>query len=203
MADKMTSTIVFNDASLWRSFEENKITHSAAHYLAAVDRLLADHGYARVTDVAGFLKITRGAASLALSQLKERGLVKEDPNRFLLLTEEGKFIAGQINKNFLLLFRFFNTVLGVSSGEAKENACKMEHLLSDFTSDCMQEFLRVLFSNTELLSILTEKMKFEERSCSFNNSCGSCPRFDDCFKTKLRKFAFNGIMQRAKDISYT
>ena len=49
----MTRTI--NDGSYWREFEKNDITHSAAHYLMAIDSLRNTFGYARVTDVADML----------------------------------------------------------------------------------------------------------------------------------------------------
>ena len=41
-----------NDASHWREFEQNPLSHSMAHYLMAIDSLRADLGYARSTDIA-------------------------------------------------------------------------------------------------------------------------------------------------------
>jgi Mn-dependent DtxR family transcriptional regulator len=55
-------SIPINDSSYWREFERNDITHSAAHYLMAIDALREEYGYARVTDVADMLKVSRGAA---------------------------------------------------------------------------------------------------------------------------------------------
>ena len=65
---------------VWKEFEENQLTHSAAHYLMTIEDLLADNGYARVTDVAKRLNITRGSASIGLKPLKKRELVLEDEN---------------------------------------------------------------------------------------------------------------------------
>ena len=48
---------------VWRAYEENEVTHSAAHYLMAVYELKAQHGYARVSDVAKHLQITKGSVS--------------------------------------------------------------------------------------------------------------------------------------------
>ena len=178
----MTSNTVFNDSSFWKAFEDNRITHSVAHYLMAIEKLLSDNGYARVTDVAGFLKITRGAASVALSQLKERGLIKEDPNRFLLLTEEGKLISGKINRNYFLLYRFFHTVLGTTSEQAREDACKAEHLLSGATSEALLQLLQVLYSEPDMLNRLMDLMKYGNRSCDSGNSCWQCQQFKECLK---------------------
>src|SRR5690606_7934311 len=74
---------------VWKQFEENKITHSAAHHLLAVKELRETRGYARVTDVARYLNITTGSASTNLKNLKSKGLIREDDNRFLDLSDEG------------------------------------------------------------------------------------------------------------------
>jgi Mn-dependent DtxR family transcriptional regulator len=128
------SNIEVNDASHWREFENNPLSHSMAHYLMAIDSLRAELGYARSTDVADMLEVSRGAASMALSQLKKRGWVAEDPNRFLLLTDEGRRITRAVEHNFLILSRFFEHTLGVSNDTALGDACKMEHLMSRDTA---------------------------------------------------------------------
>ncbi len=123
-----------NDSSHWREFSHNYLSHSRAHYLMAIDALRAELGYARTTDVAEMLEVSRGAASMALAQLKKRGWVSEDPNRFLLLTEEGKRITELVSQNFSILSRFFELVLGVSHEKSVGDACKMEHLMGLETS---------------------------------------------------------------------
>ena len=82
---------------VWKSFEDNTLTHSAAHYLMTIKGLLEDHGYARVTDIAKRLNITRGSCSISLKPLKKRELVVEDENRFLQLSEEGRRLAEMID----------------------------------------------------------------------------------------------------------
>ena len=58
---------------VWKSYDANELTHSAAHHLMAVHELRTRHGYARVSDVAKYLKITKGSVSSAMKHLKERG----------------------------------------------------------------------------------------------------------------------------------
>jgi DtxR family Mn-dependent transcriptional regulator len=123
-------SVEVNDSKHWREFERNPLSHSMAHYLMAIDSLRHDLGYARSTDVADMLEVSRGAASMALSQLKKRGWVAEDPNRFLLLTEEGMRIARSVEHNFVILTYFFEKVLQVNAETARGDACKMEHLMS-------------------------------------------------------------------------
>lgn len=159
MSDEESIEFTSNDATYWREFERNTLSHSMAHYLMAIDRLRSELGYARATDVAEALEVSRGAASLALNQLKKRAWVCEDPNRFLLLTPEGERIAGLVEQNYMTLSQFFERVLGVESGAAFADACKMEHLMSMETGARLMYLMRYLLGDSELAVRLREKMK--------------------------------------------
>lgn len=126
---------------VWKQFEENQITHSAAHHLLAIAELKEDRGYARVTDVARRLNITVGSASSNLKSLKGKGLVVEDDNRFLVLSAEGEALVQAVVKRKELLLRFFQDILGVSAAQAEIDACKTEHLLSSETTRKLNAFL--------------------------------------------------------------
>ncbi len=125
---------------VWKAFSENEITHSAAHHLLAILELSNKRGYARVTDVAKFLEITTGSASTNLKSLKQKGLVEEDENRFLVLTEPGSALAEAILNRRFILEKFFTDVLGVKAEIASVDACKTEHLLSMETTSQMAKF---------------------------------------------------------------
>lgn len=127
---------------VWKEFSENVITHSAAHHLLAILELTEKRGYARVTDVAKFLEITTGSASTNLKSLKQKGLVVEDDNRFLSLSEEGSSLAKAILNRRYVLENFFTNVLKVSAAQAEKDACKTEHLLSRETTMKMAEFIK-------------------------------------------------------------
>lgn len=156
-----------NDASHWREFENNPLSHSMAHYLMAIDSLRSEYGYARATDVAETLEVSRGAASMALAQLKKRGWVGEDHNRFLLLTEEGERIANLVEHNYVILSKFFERVLGVEKDTALGDACKMEHLMSMETGQRMLWLMKYLLSEEELA------VKVRERMQSYDGGCGA------------------------------
>lgn len=147
-----------NDSSYWREFDGNEITHSAAHYLMAVDALRETRGYARVTDIAAMLEVSRGAASMAVTQLKKRGWVGEDRNRFLLLTDDGKEMAQLVENNFRILSRFFEEVLGVPFDLARGDACKMEHLMSSETGRRIVWLMRYVLGDAERSSLLKREM---------------------------------------------
>ena len=150
----MAENLDINDSQYWRDFEKNELTHSAAHYLMAIDSLREELGYARVTDVAEKLEVSRGAASMSIAQLKKRGWVKEDPNRFLLLSAEGEAMAKIVEENFRILTRFFGEFLGLEKDTANSDACKMEHLVSPATSARLNKLNNLLEKHPEIVNSL-------------------------------------------------
>jgi DtxR family transcriptional regulator, Mn-dependent transcriptional regulator len=159
---KATSETNINTAAHWREFDRNTLSHSMAHYLMAIHHLRNTLGYARTTDVAEMLEVSKGAASMALAQLKKRGWVGEDPNRFLLLTDEGLRVTHLVENNFETLSRFFERVLGVDANTAFSDACKMEHLMSMETGRRLMALMRYLLQDEKLAaSIRTQIERFD------------------------------------------
>jgi DtxR family transcriptional regulator, Mn-dependent transcriptional regulator len=132
---------------IWKQFEENQITHSAAHHLLAIMELRSERGYARVTDVARFLNITVGSASTNLKSLKNKRLIIEDDNRFLCLSEEGETLAKAVVSRKTMFKRFLIEVLNVDSEQAEIDACKTEHLISAETTRKLDSFLNTYLKN--------------------------------------------------------
>ncbi len=128
----------------WKEFERNPTTHSAAHHLMAIHDLISDMGYARVSDVARLLNISRGSASLTLKSLKHKGLVGEDENRFLHLTAKSRKMVDFIKHTRSTTIRFLTEVLGVTQEQASIDACKIEHLLSKQTMHHLENYLDCL-----------------------------------------------------------
>ena len=166
---------------VWKEFEENQLTHSAAHYLMAIMDLLQDKGYARVTDVARRLNITRGSCSIGLKSLKRKGLVEEDENRFLVLSDEGRRLAELVEYNDELLETFFRDVLGVDPEQAEIDACKIEHLISIETSLALNNFIKLFQSDKEAAEAFVRTLKrHNEEACIHDvKNCTTCKSF--CF----------------------
>ena len=134
-------------SEVWKEYDSNGISHSVAHHLSAIHELMGDQGYARVSDVARALEITRGSASLTLKTLKERGLVVEDRNKFLKLSEDGRNIVDSILAKRAIVRKFLRDVLKLDELQAEIDACKVEHLLSARTGEQLLQFVRFLLSN--------------------------------------------------------
>ena len=132
---------------VWKEYDSNEISHSVAHHLAAIHELITNLGYARVSDVARALEITRGSASLTLKALKEKGLVLEDPNKFLKLSDEGRQIVDSILAKRAIVRKFLSDVLQLDARQAEVDACKVEHLLSTQTGEQLLHFVQFLISD--------------------------------------------------------
>lgn len=160
---------------VWKEYEENTLSHSAAHYLMTIRELLEDRGYARVTDIARRLSITRGSCSISLKPLKRRGLVVEDENKFLLLSEEGQRLASLVERNDELLETFFRDVLGVDPTHAEIDACKIEHLLSIETSRRLAAFISCMQSDDPAARTFHKLLKEHQAACTEDaDTCEVC-----------------------------
>jgi len=160
------------DTETWKAFGENPVTHSVAHHLVAIEELHASHGYARVSDVARQLGITRGSASLTLKGLKQRGLVVEDDNRFISLSSSGRELVQGIRAKRAVLEQFMVHVLRMPPAAAVTDTCKIEHLVS---KEMAAGLLRLThcFSASGSAADVLRKVWAEARA--------SCPgRIDQC-----------------------
>ena len=126
----------------WKEFEANELTHSAAHHLLAIDEVGAEYGgWARVSDIAKDLAITRGSVSINLRTLKKRGLIVTDEHRMVKLTPKGLEIVHHVKLKKAAFKTFLTDVLGVSVAQAEIDSCKIEHLISHETSDRLAHFM--------------------------------------------------------------
>ncbi|MEK8023962.1 MAG: metal-dependent transcriptional regulator [Candidatus Hydrogenedentota bacterium] len=128
-------------SEVWRRFEEQPLTHSMAHYLLAISELREEHGYARATDVAKKLGVTKGSASIALKAIREKGFITEDENRMLFFTPRGMSAVDNIAGSRSAFLKFFHDILAVEEQAALEDSCKLEHLVSHITTDRLIRFL--------------------------------------------------------------
>ncbi len=160
----------------WKEFDQNVISHSAAHHLMAIDDLIGRLGYARVSDVARQLNITRGSVSISLQPLKKAGLVLQDENRHLRLSEGGQALVAAIKTKRHLMQRLLAEVLGVAPEQAEIDACKLEHLLSNEAAHRVLAFLRFLDSDPSRGRELVAAWQAADEECQ--RTPGACPSCD-------------------------
>jgi DtxR family Mn-dependent transcriptional regulator len=135
---------------------DSDLTHSMAHYLLTIHKLKETKGYARVTDIAKDMGLTKGSVSTALNNLKKRELVEEDESKFLSLSQEGHDQVHAILSSRTLLYYFFKDILNVDDKTAHNDSCLMEHLLSSETREKFFKFMKMVTENTEKFQVNTD-----------------------------------------------
>ena len=113
---------------------------SAEDYLETMLMLKEEHGYIRSVDVAHHLNVTKPSVSYATKRLGEEGYIERDENGLITLTASGMEIATHIYDRHKLLTKLF-IKLGVSPKVAHEDACRIEHDISDETIDALRKNL--------------------------------------------------------------
>ena len=114
------------------------IQKSAEDYLEAMLMMKEEHGYIRSIDVANHLGVTKPSVSYATKRLRENGYITMDHSGFITLTDSGMEIADRIYTRHKVLTQLF-TAIGVNPTTAREDACKVEHDLSEETFTALKE----------------------------------------------------------------
>ena len=121
-----------------------------AHYLLAIHKLNEERGYARITDMAKELNLSKGSVSIAINNLKKRELVTEDSGgKFPILTPLGHREVHRILSGKTLMFYFLKDFAKVEEQIAATDACQMEHLISPESNQRLFEFMRELSCDCE------------------------------------------------------
>ena len=160
--------------NVWKSFAANEVTHSMAHYLTTLLKLHGERGYARVSDIAKELDVTKGSVSGMKKHLKEMGYVVEDENKFLRLTDEGMAKAKEVLHNRQILIHFLQNVLEIDPVQAETDACKIEHLVSWETCHQLFGLVQFLQSRDPAAREFLDKLKCYELHCSSPEDCSIC-----------------------------
>ncbi|MBQ0018295.1 MAG: metal-dependent transcriptional regulator [Clostridiales bacterium] len=109
-----------------------KIQQSAEDYLETMLILEKKHGYIKSIDIAKHLGVTKPSVSYAVKRLKESGYIRMDSNGPITLTPPGRVIAERTYARHTALVEFLY-LLGVEMELAEEDACKIEHVISNDT----------------------------------------------------------------------
>lgn len=112
------------------------VHRAAEDYLEAMLMMREAHGYIRSIDVAEHLGVTKPSVTYATKQLKQNGFITMDRDGLITLTESGMEIAENIYTRHKTLTEFFIRI-GVDEQTAREDACKVEHDVSQQTFDAL------------------------------------------------------------------
>lgn len=117
-----------------------KIQEAAENYLECILIIGKEKGQVRSVDVAHRLQVTKPTVSITMKQFRENGYVETDEKGILTLTEKGREIAERIYERHVVLTELLLS-LGVDEETAREDACRMEHDISELTFACIKEHM--------------------------------------------------------------
>ena len=103
---------------------------SSENYLETILVLSRQGNKVRSVDVAHELDYTRPSVSIAMKKLRENGLIEVNADGFITLTEEGRKIAESMYERHMLISDWLIS-MGVNEKIAIDDACRMEHVLSE------------------------------------------------------------------------
>lgn len=117
------------------------IYESGEDYLENILILKKEKGTVRSIDVATKMGYSKPSVSRAMHILKNAGLIDMDESGHITLTESGSVLAEKVYERHLVITEYLTRILGVSEEVAKEDACKIEHDLSDETYGKIKELV--------------------------------------------------------------
>ncbi len=117
------------------------LQESGEMYLETIYVLSLKSDSVRAIDVGAELGYTKPSVSRGLGLLRDEGLIKKDENGYIKLTEAGNILAKRIYERHTVLSRLFMN-LGVDEKTATEDACRIEHYISDTTFEAIKAHMR-------------------------------------------------------------
>lgn len=118
-----------------------KLFESGEDYLERILMLQKENGTVKAIDIANSLNYSKASVSIAMKKLKESGYIVIDDYGYIFLTNQGKLIA----KNILDRHEIISSILidlGVHEKQALNDACKIEHGLSNESFEAIRKYFK-------------------------------------------------------------
>ena len=119
------------------------IQESGEMYLETIYVLLKENGHVRSVDVAEHMGYSKPSISRAMGLLKKGGFIEIAPDGAITLTKSGIAVAEKIYERHTVLSQML-IALGVNEDVALEDACKLEHAISDESFDAIKRYIEQL-----------------------------------------------------------
>ncbi len=116
-----------------------RMQESAEDYLEAVLMFSQTKEFVRAADLCRHLGFSRPTVSQAVKELSADGYLAVDAANHISLTEKGLVIAERTFERHNVITAIFKS-LGVSDETAREDACRVEHYISEETFHCMKRY---------------------------------------------------------------
>ena len=122
------------------------LSESLEMYLETILLLEKREGTVRVTDIARELTVSKPSVHIALHELENRDLARHERYGAIVLTDSGRAAAREVRRRHDVLTAFLRDFLGVDAQIAEQDACRIEHYLSEETVSRIETVMK---SSTE------------------------------------------------------
>ena len=122
---------------------------SAENYLETILMLSKQLPVVRAVDIANELGFKKSSVSVAMKNLRENGYIETSRDGYITLTEKGESIAGRMYERHIMITNWL-IGLGVSSAIAVEDACRIEHVISEESFEAIKRFCENEKNDNEL-----------------------------------------------------
>jgi DtxR family transcriptional regulator, Mn-dependent transcriptional regulator len=120
----------------------HQLTPSSEDYLETILELSDQVDAVRSVDIANHLHVSKASVNKAMGILREAALIDQAYYGLIHLTAQGRQRAEEILARHTMLKRFLIEILGIDESIAEQDACRMEHVISDETRDHWLNYLR-------------------------------------------------------------
>ena len=119
------------------------IHESGEMYLESIHVLLQQRGQVRSVDISEYMGYSKPSVSRAVSLLKQGEYILVDKDGYITLTETGEKVARKIYERHTILSSLLLR-LGVSRETALEDACRLEHAISDESFEAIKRHVEAV-----------------------------------------------------------
>ena len=119
-----------------------KYHDSAEMYLETIYLLEKTQGHAHVAEISKALNISKPSVTKAMELLKNRDLILKEDYGPVTLTEAGREMSVRIYERHRVIRTYLAKSLNLSIDDAEENACRMEHIISEEMFEAIKIYLK-------------------------------------------------------------
>lgn len=121
---------------------ETKMYESGENYLETILRIKEEKGSVRSIDIARTLNFSKPSVSRAVSLLKKDAYIEVETTGEITLTKKGREKAEAIYERHQLLTEFLMKTVKVTKEIAEQDACKIEHIISEEVMNGIKKYLK-------------------------------------------------------------
>lgn len=146
---------------------KERVSGALESYLEQIADLQQEHGAVRTSDLAERMGCKRSSVTNALQRLSEKGLINYQSYRPVTLTPDGEKTIAALSRYHRILADFLATILAFPEEFAQQEACRLEHRVSQCTIERMQvylDFVGTAAKNTASDVYFNQFKKFLKRS---------------------------------------